>query len=161
MSPLKIFEADLENNRHADAVCSLLDEYAHEPLEGGQGLPREALDRLIDGLRAEPMTLVLLAEREDRFAGIAVCLWGFSTFAARPALNIHDLAVSQTARRGGVGTALLAEAERRAQTRNCSRITLEVRGANHAARHLYTRCGFVGADQEVPDSVTLFCVKSL
>lgn len=161
MSPLKIFEADLKNNRHADAVRRLLDEYAREPLEGGQGLAREVLNQLIDGLRAEPMTLVLLAEREGQFAGIAVCLWGFSTFSARPALNVHDLAVSQRARGGGVGTALLAEVQRRAQARNCSRITLEVRGANHAARRLYTRCGFVGADQEVPDSVTLFCVKSL
>ena len=104
---------------------------------------------------------MLLAGVEADIVGIAVCLWGFSTFAGRPAINIHDLAVSRACRSRGIGTLLIAEVERRAREKNCARITLEVRAENRAARDLYARCGFVGADQEVPDTVTLFCVKPL
>ena len=156
-----IIEADLSNSEHAVAVTRLLDEYAHDPLEGGQGLPSEVLARMIGQLQRASMRLVLLASIEGNYGGIAVCFWGFSSFAARPAINIHDLAVSPQLRGQGVGSALMAEVEARARAAACARITLEVRGANHAARRLYTRNGFSGADVEVPDNVTLFCVKTL
>jgi len=156
-----IVEADLENSEHADAVRRLLDEYAHDPLEGGKGLAPEVLAELIEQLQTASMRLVLLANVEGHFAGITVCFWGFSTFAARPAINIHDLAVSPQSRGQGIGSALLAEVEARARAAGCCRITLEVKGANHAARKLYTRKGFMGADAEVPEHITLFCVKSL
>ena len=156
-----IIEADLNDPQHAAAVARLLDEYAHDPLEGGKGLAEDVLSQLVEQLQAASMRLVLLAEVEGHFAGIAVCFWGFSTFAARPAINIHDLAVSPQVRGQGIGSALLAEVESRARAEHCCRITLEVKGANHAARRLYTRKGFAGADSEVPEQVTLFCVKTL
>ena len=158
---LSIIEADLENLAHASAITRILDQYAHDPLEGGKGLPDEVLDRLIDQLQQATMRLVLLASVDDTFGGLALCFWGFSSFAARPAINIHDLVVSPTLRGQGIGSSLLAEVETRARSANCSRITLEVRGANHAARRLYTRHGFSGAEAEVPENVTLFCVKTL
>ena len=98
---------------------------------------------------------------DGTFGGRALCFWGVSSFAARPAINIHDLVVSPTLRGQGIGSSLLAEVETRARSASCSRITLEVRGANHAARRLYTRHGFSGAEAEVPENVTLFCVKTL
>ena len=161
MSDIKIFTADLASEKHCEAIRELLDEYAHDPLEGGKGLAPEVLARLTEGLRQQSAALVLLAGVEADIVGIAVCLWGFSTFAARPAINIHDLAVSRVCRGRGIGTLLIAEVEHRAREKNCARITLEVRAENRAARDLYARCGFVGADQEVPDTVTLFCVKPL
>lgn len=158
---VSIVEADLDHPDHASAVGRLLDEYAHDPLEGGKGLDPDVRANLVDQLRTASMRLVLLAEVEGHFAGIAVCFWGFSTFAARPAINIHDLAVSPQSRGQGIGSVLLAEVESRARAAGCCRITLEVKGANHAARRLYTRKGFMGADTEVPEQITLFCVKSL
>ena len=158
---VQIIEADLLNAKHAAAVEQLLDEYAHDPLEGGQGLAQDVLARLVDQLQNASMRLVLLAKVDDTFTGIAVCFWGFSTFAARPAINIHDLAVSATCRGRGVGSALLADVESRARAADCCRITLEVKAANHDARRLYTRKGFTGADIEVSEQVTLFCVKTL
>ena len=158
---VQIIEADLLNAKHAAAVEQLLDEYAHDPLEGGQGLAQDVLARLVDQLQNASMRLVLLAKVGDTFTGIAVCFWGFSTFAARPAINIHDLAVSATCRGRGVGSALLAEVESRARAADCCRITLEVKAANRDARRLYTRKGFTGADIEVSEQVTLFCVKTL
>ena len=161
MSDLNIFQADLENNGHCEAIRRLLNEYALEPLEGGTGLAPEVLSELIPGLREQSSVLVLLASLEVDIVGIAVCLWGFSTFAARPALNIHDLAVSGACRGRGIGTALIAEVERRAREKGCSRVTLEVRAENSSARTLYARCGFEGAAHEVPAGVTLFCAKYL
>ncbi len=158
---VQIIEADLLNAKHAAAVEQLLDEYAHDPLEGGKGLAQDVLVQLVDQLQNASMRLVLLAKVGDTFAGIAVCFWGFSTFAARPAINIHDLAVSATCRGRGVGSALLADVESRARAADCCRITLEVKAANHDARRLYTRKGFTGADIEVSEQVTLFCVKTL
>ncbi|MDP7268816.1 MAG: GNAT family N-acetyltransferase [Pirellulales bacterium] len=161
MSELNIFQAELENNEHCEAIRRLLNEYALEPLEGGTGLAPEVLSGLIPGLREQSSVLVLLASLEADIVGIAVCLWGVSTFAARPALNIHDLAVSGACRGRGIGTALIAEVERRAREKGCSRVTLEVRAENGNARSLYTHCGFEGAAQEVPAGVTLFCAKYL
>ena len=159
--PVSIIEADLGNPAHAVAVTRILDQYAHDPLEGGEGLPGEVLDRLIDQLERATMRLVLLASVDGTYEGLALCFWGFSSFAARPAINIHDLVVSPSLRSRGIGSALLAEVEIRARSAGCSRITLEVRAANHAARRLYTRQGFSGAEGEVPENVTLFCVKTL
>ena len=158
---VSIIEADLENPDHASAVTRILDQYAHDPLEGGKGLPSEVLERLIVQLRQATMRLVLLANVDDTYGGLALCLWGFSSFAARPAINIHDLVVSPSLRGRGIGAAMLSEVEARARSAGCSRITLEVRSANHAARRLYARQGFSGAEGEVPENVTLFCVKTL
>ncbi|WP_373316878.1 GNAT family N-acetyltransferase [Chitinolyticbacter albus] len=52
-------------------------------------------------------------------AGIAICFEGFSTFACRPLLNIHDLAVSPDLRGQGIGARLLDEAEALARRLGC------------------------------------------
>ena len=158
---VSIIEADLENLTHAAAVRRILDQYAHDPLEGGKGLPDDVLDRLIDQLRKATMRLVLLASVDGTFGGLALCFWGFSSFAARPAINIHDLVVSPSLRGRGIGSAMLSEVEARARSAECSRITLEVRGANHAARRLYARHGFSGTEGDLPENITLICVKTL
>ena len=79
---------------------------------------------------------------EDEPAGIAVCFFGFSTFRARPLLNVHDLAVMPKYRRQGVGSALLRECENRALRAGCCKLTLEVQDDNLRARALYERFGF-------------------
>ncbi len=158
---VSVVEADLKNTEHAAAVTRILDEYAHDPLEGGKGLPTDVLDQLVEQLQRATMRLILLASVDGTYGGMAICFWGFSSFAARPAINIHDLVVSPSLRSHGIGSALIAEVETRAKDAGCARITLEVRSANHDARRLYTRKGFTGADVEVPENVTLFCVKTL
>lgn len=160
MLDLQIYQADLTNAEHCDAIVRLINEYAHDPLEVRQSLPNDVLARMTDGLREHP-TLVFLAQREGAIIGVAVCLSGYTTFAARPALNIHDLAVTAAQRGRGAGTALLAAVERHARQIGCARITLEVRAANHAARRLYQRNGFDGAQHTADDGATLFCVKQL
>jgi ribosomal protein S18 acetylase RimI-like enzyme len=104
--------------------------------------------------------LVLLAIAEGRPIGIAVCFLGFSTFQARPLLNVHDLAVVPEWRGKGVGWSLLSAAESRALERGCCKLTLEVQDDNEPALALYKRFGF--ADLVVGDSgPTRFLVKTL
>jgi len=55
-----------------------------------------------DGLRKHPTTLIFLALDRDQPVGIVTCFVGFSTFAARPLVNVHDLHVTKDYRRRGV-----------------------------------------------------------
>jgi ribosomal protein S18 acetylase RimI-like enzyme len=108
----------------------------------GEGLSAEVRDRLIPGLRQHPTTLIYLAFASDEPVGIAVCFVGFSTFAARPLINIHDLAVVPAYRGQGVGRLLLERVESKGRDLGCCKLTLEVRADNHRAQRLYARAGF-------------------
>jgi ribosomal protein S18 acetylase RimI-like enzyme len=135
-------EADLANAQHAEAIAGLIDAYARGP--GGQTAPLSAQARadLSRGLREHPSAFVLLAFDDGDAVGCAVCVWGFSTFAGRPFVNLHDFAVSPSHQGRGVGSQLLAELERRARERDCCKITLEVHRSNEGAKRLYRRTGF-------------------
>ncbi len=134
--------ADLADPKDAATIVDLVMSYAGDPMGGGTPLAPDVRERMVPGLRAHPTTLVLLAFADERPVGVAVCFFGFSTFQARPLLNIHDLAVLSEARGQGVGRALLATAEARARARGCGKLTLEVLDENQRARALYASVGF-------------------
>ncbi len=60
-------------------------------------------------------------------------------------LEILNLAVAPTARKGGLGCALVALVVEEAKTRGAAKIHLEVRDDNEAAIFLYRRCEFFPA----------------
>lgn len=144
MSDIDIVDADLSNPDHARAIVVQLDAYSRDPVANatGRGLTGEVKRDLVPGLRAHPGTFVFLAYRAEQALGIAVCFVGFSTFAARRLLNIHDLAVMPEERGRGVGQKLLARAEERARDLGCCKLTLEVQENNARALRLYARFGF-------------------
>ena len=139
---VRVVEADLDEPEHARALVDLIDSYARGP--GGQSAPLtpEARANLGPGLRRHPSALVLMAVADGDFAGAAVCFWGFSTFAGKLLLNIHDLVVFPQYQNRGIGGNLLAEAERLARERGCCKLTLEVHDTNANAKRLYERLGF-------------------
>ncbi len=151
-----IREARLQDPGEGAALVEIIDSYARGP--GGQGAPlsAEARATLVSGLLAHPATMTLLAFAGERAVGAAVCIWGFSTFAGRPMLNVHDLAVLPDCQGRGIGRRLLAEVERRARERGCCKLTLEVHATNAGAKRLYQRVGFGPWD-----SPTLFVSKPL
>jgi ribosomal protein S18 acetylase RimI-like enzyme len=128
---------------------------------GGSPLAPEVRRRLIPALREQANALVLLAFVDGEPAGLANCFYGFSTFAARPLLNVHDLAVVPAFRGRGVGRALLAAAEARARSRGCAKLTLEVREDNARARALYEAHGFQDFELAGVACRTFFLSKSL
>ena len=153
---LEIRGADLGDRAQADALFEILDAYAREP--GGQSAPlgAEARANLARGLREHPTAFVLLAFDGTRAVGAAVCFVGFSTFAGKPFVNLHDLAVLPSHRGRGIGSQLLAEVERRARERGACKVTLEVHDTNHGAKRLYEATGFGSWT-----SPTLFVTKRL
>ena len=139
---VEIVEADLGRTDHQQAVLDLTDAYARDPMGSDAPLPADIRERLIDALRAHPTTVILLAYVDGEPAGIATCFIGFSTFSARPLLNIHDLAVVPQHRGRHVGVELLAAVERKARDLGCTKLTLEVGDANAKAKALYQKVGF-------------------
>lgn len=140
--PAQVRRADLGNARDASAILAVLDSYASDPRGGGVPLSAFVREKLISGLRNHPTTLVWLAFDGAEAVGICVAFTGFSTFHARPLLNIHDLAVLPGRRGGGVGRALLTAAEQHAREQGHCKLTLEVQEDNAPALQLYERFGF-------------------
>jgi len=139
---VEIVEADLERPEHQEAVLDLVNAYSMDPMGSGKPLSVEVQNTLIAGLREHPTTIIFLAYDDVEAVGIAVCFRGFSTFNARPLINIHDLAVLPAHRGRGVGRRLLEEVERKAREIGCCAITLEVGSDNRVAKDLYEAVGF-------------------
>ncbi len=139
---LDIFRADLHQPEHAAAMLMLLDAYARDPAGGGEGLSEQAKAKLPRALADRPGVHVLLAFVEAQPAGLAICMEGFSTFAAAPLLNVHDFAVLPAHRGCGVGRALMKQVIALAESLGCCKVTLEVLEGNAPARALYQACGF-------------------
>lgn len=148
--------ADLSDPRRARAVVDLLDMYSQNEFGSSQPLPAEVRERLVPGIRNHAGHLVFLAWDDDRPIGLAICFVGFSSFKAKPLINIHDLAVAPETRGRGVGRALLEAIEAEARRRDCCRVTLEVRSDNLVAQNLYRRLGYESSQPE-----TWFWTRSL
>ena len=159
MPDSKIIEADLGNTEHAKAVSALIQDFASDPMGGGTPLSGESARALIPGLSAHPTTLVFLALREDQFVGIATCFIGFSTFAGKPLINIHDLYVRDNAQGQGLGRELIEAVSAKARAIGGCKVTLEVQGNNHRARAVYHSAGFEQAVHEQSAGPTLFLSK--
>jgi len=137
-----ILDADLSRAEHQHALVTMLDAYMRDPMEGGEPMSERVKRDLIPGLRAHPACYVFLAFRDGAPVGFTICFLGFSTFLARPLINIHDIFVDSSVRGAGIGAMLLERIEAKARELNCCRITLEVREDNHVARGLYRKVGF-------------------
>ena len=139
---VSIIDANFSVAEHAAGLIAVLNEYAQLPVITGKPLD-EGLQKRLPGLLAEtPGVHVLLAVSEEKVAGAAVCFLGFSTFAGKPLLNVHDLAVRNAFRNQGIGGALLDGVAEKALSLGCCRVTLEVDYENEGARRLYERKGF-------------------
>ncbi len=158
---IEIREANLREMREADAFLSLLDSYARDVMGGGTPLDATVKQRLVPALLEQPGVLVLLAWLDERAVGLASCFFGFSTFAARPLLNVHDLAVLPELRGRGIGRALLAAAEEHARARGCVKLTLEVLEDNVGAQRLYRAQGFRDYELGGVPRRTFFLTKPL
>jgi GNAT superfamily N-acetyltransferase len=158
---LDVVEADLGDPRHQAAVLELTRAYARDPMGNGCDLPDVVQRALIDGLRNHPTTLVFVAFDGSRPVGIATCFIAFSTFAARPLINLHDLHVVEDLRGKGIGRRLLEAVEGKARRLDCCKLTLEVQEKNDLALALYESFGFVGGRYQPEAGVVLFREKRL
>lgn len=164
---VEIIETDLADSRHARGFVRVLDSYARDPLGGGEPLAEDVKQRLVGGLREHPTTVVFLAVAEqptsveEEVVGVATCFRGYSTFAAQPLLNIHDIAILPDWRGQGIGRQLLEGVESYAKSVGCCRLTLEVLDSNSRAEGLYRSFGFCDYLLGDEASLTRFLKKEL
>jgi len=136
--------ADYTCATDAAAVVALLDAYASDPAGGGEPLSDYAKTHLVRELAARPQAYTVLAFDGVLPVGLVNCIEGFSTFACKPLVNVHDVAVLASHRGRGVAAQMLALAERMAQGRGAVKMTLEVLSGNQPAVALYRRIGYEG-----------------
>jgi len=158
---LRVVPADLDRPEHQAAVLAMVDAYSRDPMGDGAPLAPEVRDRLIPGLRRHPTTLVFLAYDADAPVGVAVCFLGFSTFSAKPLVNLHDVCVVPSHRGRGVGRRLLEAVEARARELGCCKLTLEVLDQNHRALQTYTAAGFKRYSLQPGAGEAIFLAKPL
>ena len=139
---LRVVAVDLEDEAISAAWLDLLEHYARDPMGGGTGLSAYARANLVRELRRQPGFHAALAWHGDEALGLINCFAGFSTFAARPLLNVHDIVVRADRRGQGVARALLAWAEGRARELGCCKLTLEVLSGNARAMAVYRAAGY-------------------
>ncbi|MGC3968665.1 MAG: GNAT family N-acetyltransferase [Pirellulales bacterium] len=159
---LTVVEADLSDPNHQRTTLDLLNAYACDVMGDGKPLAAEARENLIPGLRTHPTTLVFLAFQGVDAVGLAICFRGFSTFAARPLVNVSDYFVVPSRRGLGVGRRLMEAIEGRARELGCCKLTLEVQENNLRAQHrVYEAAGFAQAVYVAEAGGSLFLTKPL
>ena len=143
-SAITVCRADYANPAHAAALVHLLDAYAADPMGGGEGLSDFAKANLVAGLATRPQAFSVLAYSGDVPVGLVNCIEGFSTFACRPLVNVHDVAVLVAYRGRGIADQMLVLCEAIARERGACKMTLEVLQGNVGAVRAYQRFGFAG-----------------
>ncbi len=139
-----VVEANLANPLHASALLQLLNEYAMDPMGGGEPLSDHAKNNLLPQLQKRPIARSVLAFDDAVPAGLIICFEGFSTFACQPLLNLHDVVVSAPYRGKGVFKLLLQQVEAIARDLGCCKLTMEVLEGNRHAMAAYQAHGFSG-----------------
>ena len=153
--------ADYGDESDANAVVELLDCYARDPMGGGEALSDEVRENLIPGLAKTPGAFSILAFDGDEAVGLSNCFTGYSTFAAKPLVNIHDMVVRDGQRGKGVGKAMFDAIHDEARRIGACKVTLEVLSGNHPAKGLYTAQGYGDYELDPDKGHALFWQKRL
>ncbi len=160
-APIQIVQADYKNPQHAQDLVYLLNAYATDPMGGGVALADQVKNTLVAELAKRDFALSLLAYVDGKPAGLLNAFEGFSTFAAKPLINVHDIIVIKEFRGLQLSQQLLAALEAIARERGCCKITLEVLSGNETAQRAYQKFGFAGYALDPTVGQALFWQKKL
>ncbi len=149
------------NRADAAGLVELLDGYARDPAGGATPLPPEVLSRLPGELARRPQAFSVLAFDAGQPVGLINCFEGFSTFACRPLVNVHDVVVRASHRGQRLAERMLAHVEIEARARGACKLTLEVLQGNRAAMRAYERAGFAGFQLDPAFGSALFLQKRI
>ncbi len=135
-------QVDYLELRDRQALLDVLDAYSRDPMGAGHPLAEDVRARLCDDLSRIPGAVSFLAWAEDLPVGLINGFLGYSTFKARPLINVHDIAVVPAWRGRGVARQLLQALQDYARELGCCKLTLEVLSGNRRARQAYISFGF-------------------
>ena len=161
MTKLRILKNPYHDSSHAAAIFHVLNHYAMDPMGGGEALPSRTNKILVSELMERPWVVTFLALLEDEPVGLLIAMEGFSTFAARPLMNIHDVAVMPGHRGQGIGTALFGAIEEESVARGCCKLTLEVLSGNERAIRVYKGLGYSPYELDPEAGTAQFWEKKL
>ncbi|SET09167.1 GNAT family N-acetyltransferase [Thalassotalea agarivorans] len=158
---INILLVNYDDKQQAADLITMMQHYASDPMGGGEAIAQETIEKLIPALQQQNNVVSFLAYQTDKPVGLANCVFGFSTFAAAPLLNIHDLVVVEDVRGLGVGSALMKAAEAHALDANCCKMTLEVLAGNERAKRVYEKAGYKPYELDASMGQAIFWQKSL
>lgn len=140
---LRVLVADYGQAEHLQAIVELLDHYASDPMGGGEPLSAYAREHLPRELARRPQLFSVLAWHPRQGPiGLVNAVEGFSTFACKPLINVHDIVVRAEHRSQGVAQRMMKLVSQVARARGACKLTLEVLSGNTAALALYRKLGF-------------------
>lgn len=158
---MNIIKADFSDPSHSKAIIKLLNEYALDPMGGGRPLSDYVKDNLVKELQKRDGARGILAFVNGEAAGLLICFEGFSTFACRPLINVHDIVVTSRHRGKGLAKKMLQMLEEIASDIGCCKLTLEVLEGNSAAQAVYKSFGFSGYELDPEMGKAMFWEKKL
>lgn len=138
----EIIQCNFQDSLHREKVVELIDAYMQDAMGGRTSMPENIRQPLVEGLTHHPTAFVLFAVKDDEFIGLATCFVNFSTFKAKPYINVHDIVVLKEFRGKGIGRLLLQKIIDIATGKDYCKVTLEVRSDNKNAQGLYNSLGF-------------------
>jgi ribosomal protein S18 acetylase RimI-like enzyme len=142
LSEVEFEYCDYNNPAHLNRLVELINIYMTDPMGGATPLNKLQQLRLVDGLNNNPNAYVLFAIQGNDAVGLVTFFENFSTFKAKPYLNLHDIIVDPKFREKGYGKLLLEKVIEIAKEKNCCKVTLEVREDNTTAQTMYIDSGF-------------------
>jgi GNAT superfamily N-acetyltransferase len=157
----EILLADLSLPSHEETIIYLLNEYAKDEMGGGTELSIFVKNNLVSELKKRQGVYIILAFVDGQPAGLVNCFEGFSTFACKPLLNIHDVIVISGYRGRGISKKMLNKAEEIALGLGCCKLTLEVLEGNTIAQMAYKSCGYSGYELNPKMGRAMFWQKKL
>ena len=157
----EILLADLSLPSHGEAIIYLLNEYAKDDMGGSMELSIFVKNNLVSELKKRQGVYIILAFVDGNPAGLVNCFEGFSTFACKPLLNIHDVIVIEKYRGRGISKKMLNKAEEIALGLGCCKLTLEVLEGNTIAQVAYKSCGYSGYELNPKMGKAMFWQKKL
>ena len=158
---VQVVQANYTDPAHAHALVHLLDQYARDPMGGGEALPAQVLSTLPEALARRPHAYSVLAYVGETPVGLVNCFEGFSTFACQPLVNVHDVVVIEGYRGRGISQQMLALAEAIARQRGCCKMTLEVLEGNAPAQAAYRKLGYGAYELDPAMGKAMFWQKAL
>lgn len=135
-------QVDISDSNHQKAVINLLDIYMQDEMGINAPMPENLVSKIIDGFKNHSAYLGFLVLLDGEFVALANCNENFSTFKAKPLINIHDFIVHPDYRKMGVAKFLLNSIATYGKKNGFCRINLEVRNDNIKAQSLYKKCGY-------------------
>ena len=152
---------DYNNTDDAQLLVSLLNNYALDPMGGGEPLSDFSKDNLAKQLAQLTNAFSVFCFVEGKPAGLINCFVGFSTFKCKPVVNIHDVVVLSEFRGKGLSLKMMELVEATSSEKGACKMTLEVLEGNIVAQKAYQKFGFSGYELDPAMGKAMFWEKPI